>query len=86
MQAYLHFGFDNEPRRTVRVEARYEPMPHHIAGKTWTASGYGSRIPSATMVKWEGRWRRVYVVIYGNSGTAYLGKPGAWLCTVDSDD
>jgi hypothetical protein len=31
----------------------------------------------------NGRWRRVYVANYGNAGTAYVGKPGAWIATVE---
>ena len=27
-----------------------------------------------TMVKFEGKWRRVYVCQYSNAGTAYIGK------------
>ena len=83
MQAYLHFGFGNEPRQTVLVEAKDAPLWWHRKGLSYTASGYGARIPSATMVKWAGRWRRVYVACFGNAGTAYIGKPGAWLATVD---
>jgi hypothetical protein len=36
------------------------------------AMGYGSKIPTQHMVKWHGRWRRVYVVCWGNSGTPYV--------------
>lgn len=59
---------------TMRVEYRHAPMPHHRAGLTWTASGYGDRIPTEHMIKYLGRWRRVYCRIYSNCGTLYLGK------------
>lgn len=42
------------------------------------AHGYGSKIPTRYMIKWHGRMRRVYVVCWSNSGTAYVivgGKP-----------
>ncbi len=42
------------------------------------AHGYGSKIPTRYMIKWHGRWRRVYVVCWSNSGTPYVvvnGKP-----------
>ena len=85
MKAYLHFGTGNEPRQTISVPAKIAIMPWQAAGLTWTATGYGARIPSRYMVQWDGRWRRVYVACYGNAGTAYIGKPGAWLATVDID-
>lgn len=62
---------------SVRVESKDAPMAHHLAGLQWTATGYGSRIPSRTMVRFNGRWRRVYVRIYSNTGTAYIGRLAA---------
>lgn len=55
------------------------PMPHHLAGLQYTRSGYGSRIPTTHMVKLPGsnRWRRVYVCIWSNAGTAYVDTIGA---------
>lgn len=84
MFAYLHFGTGDEPRQTIKVPAKESPMWFHERGLSYTASGYGAKIPSALMVQFEGRWRRVYVACYGNSGTAYIGKPGAWVATVDA--
>jgi hypothetical protein len=44
-----------------------------------SASGYGSRIPTRYRVTLcDGRVRRVYVMAYGNSGSAYVtinGRP-----------
>lgn len=79
LRAFLHFGFGNEPRQTVSVDVREAPEPR--SGRT--ASGYGPRLPTPYQVKWEGRWRRVYVACYGNAGTAYIGRPRHWLATVD---
>jgi hypothetical protein len=59
---------------TVSVDYKEAPMPHHRAGLTWTATGYGKRIPTAYMVRFNGRWRRVYCCIYSNIGTTYIGK------------
>ena len=89
MKAYLHFGGAatvdgfGSPQLTVSVEMREKPFLWQDLGLSYTASGYGAKIPSRYMVKWAGRWRRVYIACFGNSGSAYLGKPGAWLCTVD---
>lgn len=60
---------------TIEVEAKDAPMKHHLSGLSWTATGYGKAIPSRTMVKYNGRWRRVYVCIFSNSGTAYIKAP-----------
>lgn len=76
--AYLHFGSGNEPRLTVKVPMREFDAPR----KGRTVSGCGAAIPSRWMVKHAGRWRRVKVAQYGNAGTAYIGKPGAWIATV----
>lgn len=84
MKAYLQFGgaacgSPNGPFLTTETEAKEAPAPR--SGQT--ASGYGAAIPAPYMVRHAGRWRRVYVARYGNAGTAYIGKPGAWLATVD---
>ena len=59
---------------TQSVPVKYAPMAHHLAGLTWTASGYGARIPMPYMVQVFGKWRRVYCCIYSNIGTCYIGK------------
>lgn len=41
------------------------------------ASGYGPKIPTRHMFRYEGRMRRVYVACYGNSGSAYIVVNGA---------
>ena len=72
IEAFIHFGEGNEPRLTVAVENKAEPMEHHKRGLTWTATGYGAKIPTEHMVKYEGRWRRVYCAQYSNSGRLYV--------------
>ena len=66
------------------LESKDVPLAHHIAGKQYTRTGYGGKIPTATMVKLPGnpRWRRVYCCIYSNIGTCYVtaGKDGKdWI-------
>jgi hypothetical protein len=82
MFTYLHFGQGNEPRLTVKVEAKRKPLWWQDKGLSFTATGYGARTPSTYMIKWEGRWRRVYVACFGNAGTAYIGPSNRWLATV----
>ncbi len=50
-----------------------KPMPHHKLGLSYTATGYGSKIPTEYMVKTiDNKWRRVYCCIFSNSGTLYV--------------
>ena len=56
----------------VPVPSAYVPLWFHIQGLQETASGYGRRLTTPRMVYLEGRWRRVYVCCYSNSGTAYV--------------
>lgn len=41
-----------------------------------TATGYGAKMPTRTMLYVEGRWRRVYVACYGNASSAYVMVKG----------
>ena len=57
---------------TKECPVKDDPLPHHIAGLSYTDTGYGARIPTIQKVFFNGKWRRVYCRIYGNSGTCYL--------------
>jgi len=58
----------------IEVEHKHAPLQCHKLGLMQTATGYGKRIATATMVKFNGKWRRVYCCIYSNVGTCYIGK------------
>lgn len=82
-KAYLHFGgaacgAPRGPMQTIGVELRETTAPR--SGQT--VSGYGAKLPTPYLVKWAGKWRRVYAACYGNSASHYIGNPGAWLATV----
>ena len=68
-------------------DAKYAPMAHHLAGLTWTASGYGARIPTPYMVRVHGKWRRVYCRIYSNIGTCFIGRKydGTQIVDIEKD-
>lgn len=72
MTLYLQFGKAGEPMRTMAVEHKEKPLPFHVAGLQYTATGYGSKIPTIYMVKFNNRWHRVYVAIFSNAGTSYI--------------
>lgn len=41
-------------------------------GLQYTATGYGTKIPTSKVIKWsDGRERRVYCDIYSNAGSCY---------------
>ena len=48
------------------------PMPHHLRGLSYTASGYGDKIPTTYKVKFNNRWHRVYCRIFSNCGSLYI--------------
>lgn len=60
--------------QTVAVQAKHAPLYCHQHGLMQTSTGYGRRIATATMVRFNGKWRRVYCCIYSNVGTCYIGK------------
>ena len=52
---------------------RHAPLPHHKLGLSYTASGYGAKVPTEWMVRTiNQKWRRVYFIIYNNLGTLYI--------------
>lgn len=63
-------------------EGKEAPLDWQIMGLQETASGYGRRLTTRYMVRFKGRWRRIYACQIGNAGTLYIGKPGAWEGTV----
>lgn len=41
-----------------------------------SATGYGPKIPTRYQLRYAGRWHRVYMMQYGNSGTPFIVKGG----------
>jgi hypothetical protein len=62
---------------TLTAPARVRPL-RHVQGLRQTASGYGNKLATPYQVQINSRWRRVYCCCFSNSGTCYVGKPGAW--------
>lgn len=56
------------------TEVRITRTPIHRS-----ATGYGRKIPTQYMLRITGRWHRVYMMCYSNSGTIYVLKGGAEL-------
>lgn len=75
----VHFRADGTADTfwALSVPVKDSPLWWQTAGRSFTASGYGSRIPTRKMVFFNGRWRRVYCRVYSNSGTCFIGKLSA---------
>lgn len=79
MQAHIHgstYGADGTVSCcfNVGVDVKIKRTWWQDKGLSYTASGYGKRIPTEYMVKFNDKWRRVYCKIYSNSGTLYIGR------------
>ena len=57
-----------------KVEVIEKPLEWQKRGLSYTATGYGKKIPTRWMVRFNGKFRRVYCAIYSNNGTCYIGK------------
>lgn len=62
-----------------------ELMPHQKLGLQFTASGYGSKIPTSRMARVGKKWYRIYCACYSNSGTLYIVKGGKHYVIRDGD-
>ena len=59
---------------TIACEVKISRLWWQEKGLSFTASGYGKRIPTQWMIKFNGKWRRVYMYQISNSGSAFIGK------------
>lgn len=55
-----------------KLECDVKPLWWQEQGLQYTASGYGSKIPTQYVVKHNNRWKRVYCRVYSNAGTLYI--------------
>lgn len=70
---YIQLGQAGTPMLTTRVlDVVIHELPHHKQGLTYTATGYGSKIPTIYKLFFGGRWRRVYAVCYSNASSYYV--------------
>ena len=54
-------------------------LPWQKRGLSYTASGYGRKIPTTKMLKVGKRLHRIYAMIYSNSGSCYIISKGKML-------
>tara|TARA_B100000929_G_scaffold255846_1_gene217778 strand:- start:36 stop:569 length:534 start_codon:yes stop_codon:yes gene_type:complete len=82
IEAYLQHGSyeyrDGKPGsfRTEAVECKESLLPHHKLGLSYTATGYGTKLPTRYMVKVDNglskRWYRVYSICHSNVSSEYI--------------
>jgi hypothetical protein len=68
------------------VDLVNRPLWFHLRGLAETATGYGARLRTSHMIRWQGRrkgivLRRVYCTIWGNAGSCWVVLDGekVWI-------
>ena len=61
---------------SIELETFDNPTWWQVKGLSYTSTGYGSKIPTSYMVKHNNRLKRVYCMIYSNSGTLFIIHKG----------
>lgn len=62
------------------------PLWHHKLGLTYTATGYGRKLPTRYMLSIDGgRYRRVYATCFSNVASYWVIVSGKELYLRDSD-
>lgn len=55
-----------------KIELHEAPMPHHLKGLWYTATGYGSKIPTIYKARYNNKFYRVYSSCFSNVSTQYI--------------
>ena len=74
---------DRDTIVTTRDKLIYAPLDWQKRGLQQTASGYGGKLNSGYNIIFNGRVYRIYITVYGNSGTAWF-KAGSRRIVVDT--
>jgi len=61
------------------LETKHDPLWWQKRGLMFTSTGYGRKIPTEYMVKFNNRWRRIYCCIFSNAGTTYITAGDDWI-------
>lgn len=56
-----------------------KPLWYHKRGLMQTRSGYGRKLTTDKMIHFNGRLRRIYCCVSGNSGSCYIIQDGKWI-------
>ena len=66
-------GFWDTERLVDHYDLLVDLPPHMKAGLSYTATGYGFRIPTRFMVVVNGKRRRIYSCCFSNVETLFIG-------------
>lgn len=66
----------------VELATIHHMTPAQRLGLSYSATGYGSKIPTEYMVLHNNRIKRVYVCIWSNVGTLFIMSKGKQLVVV----
>ena len=56
----------------TKFEIKHKILDWQKRGLSQTASGYGSKLVTYNMLRYNGIWHRIYCMCYSNSGTLYI--------------
>lgn len=59
-------------RLVYPAEIKLDPLPFHEKGLSYTATGYGKKIPTTRVLHMFGRKYRIYCSVFSNIGTCYI--------------
>lgn len=57
-------------------ETKEAPLWWQEQGLQQTATGYGSKLTTTKMLRYNGRWHRIYCSCFSNIGTCYILSKG----------
>ena len=60
----------------TEITLTHKPLDWQKSGLQYTASGYGSRIPTEWVTMYVSKLRRVYCTVYSNNGTCWITVKG----------
>jgi len=72
LEFYLQHGTAGTPQRTEKVDFKVKELYHHKNNLAYTATGYGRKLPTEYMIKYNNRWYRVYACCYSNVASYYI--------------
>ena len=53
-----------------------KPLPWQKMGRSYSAAGYGKKIPTSRVLYLFGRMHRIYCTIYSNAGACWINMGG----------
>lgn len=67
---------ENDWMNATGFETKISLLWWQKEGLSYTASGYGRKIPTRWMIKFENRWYRIHCAIWRKSGKLFIRRKG----------